>query len=90
MRSIKELLMVMLDHQDKFKSGLCNWVFELNKDHILTNRESTRLDNYISYNKPKWYSSYSALKAKNTEWYWIRTNKAPRIRWIKKHIKLNQ
>ena len=90
MRSIKELLIVMLDHQDMFKSGLCNWIVEIRRSYLITFDEYTKLSYYIACNRPKWYTSYSALKAKNTEWYWIRTNKSPRIRWIKKHIKLNQ
>ena len=90
MKTIKDLLETMLTHQNLFKSGLCHWVFELNKNHILTNQEFIRLNDYISDNKPKWYSSFSALKAKNTLYYWTPGHKTPRIHWIKKHIKLNK
>ena len=90
MRTIKELLIVMLDYQDKFKTGLCHWTSSLLLLNVISCDECTILDDYIGVNRPKRYSSYSAFKSRNSLYYWISTHKAPRIRWIKKHIKLNK
>jgi hypothetical protein len=89
MRSIKELLQVMLDNQDLFTSGLCNWAIRLYYKDIISYEESKLLDSYIENNRPSKYSSLKAYKARKTWWYWPHGEIKPRLKWIKKHIKLN-
>jgi hypothetical protein len=92
MRSIKELLEVMLEHQDKFRDGLCMWGLKLLTSNIVTQNEYRVILNYIKGNKPKWYSSTSTFYEvfSQSAYYWECNNIEPRIEWIKKHIKLNQ
>jgi hypothetical protein len=80
-RTIKELLQLMLEHQELFKYGLCYWVRGLHWDDHTTHKERNILDKYIKENRPK-----------NLSWligdgyYWKSGNIKPRIKWIKKHI----
>lgn len=92
MRSIKELLEVMLENQDKFRDGLCMWGLKLLTNNIVTQNEYRVILKYIEGNKPKWYSSSSAFYEAFSQsgYYWECYNIEPRIEWIKKHIKLNK
>lgn len=90
MRSIKELLEVMLDHKDHFYEGLCSWNYNLYCIKVITNDEFKILRKYIRENRPKWYSSFSAFWTITSAYYWEYDNIEPRIRWIKRHIKLNK
>ncbi len=89
MRSIKELLQVMLDKQDSFYYGLCNWADDLISIKIITYDEWVYLKDYIKDNRPSKWSSLDAFLHSNTGMYWRSKNIKPRIKWIKKHIKLN-
>ena len=86
MRSVKELLEVMLEHQDKFGEGLCGWSFNLHYRGLITNGEFQLLLEYITYNRPSKFSSLLAFKNRKNCFYWERGEIAPRIKWIKKHI----
>ncbi|MEY2702604.1 MAG: hypothetical protein RLY43_1240 [Bacteroidota bacterium] len=90
MRNIKELLELMLENQDCFCSGgLCGWASELCLARIITCEEYHFLGEYISHNRPHKWSSYDAFKHRHEVFYWTPYNIKPRIKWIKKHIKLN-
>lgn len=89
MRNIKELLELMLKNEQGYFSGLCNWVSNLYLSKIINLEEKIRLINYINNNRPSKWSSLSAFKSRNTRFYWEYKNIKPRIKWIKKHIKLN-
>lgn len=86
MRSVKELLELMLERQDKFSSGLCNLVFSLLVDEEITRKEYYLIRHYIQDNKPSIFSSLSAFKSIGSGNYWKRGDIAPRIKWIKKQI----
>jgi len=93
MRSIKELLQIMLDNQHLFDNGLCRWRYNLrwsNFDNpIISQEESDLLLSYIDDNRPHALSSWNALLNCASVYYWNKANIKPRIKWIKKHIKLN-
>jgi hypothetical protein len=89
MRSIKELLEIMLNNQQEFSHGLCNWVFNLRFEKIINHYESSLLMKYIKDNRPNKLSSLIAFVNSNRGFYWERKDIKPRIKWIKKHIKLN-
>lgn len=96
MRSINELLKVMLSRPDLFVSktngrgahGLCNWVTELLYDGIITVDESWVLREYIRNNRPSKYSSLAAFVYSGNDFYWPSGVLKPRVKWLKKHIKL--
>jgi len=91
-RSIKEVLEVMLNHQEHFSYGLCTWIGRLYSCDLITLEEHHILFKYMRNNKPKWYSSFSAFWAitSASAYYWEYNKIEPRIKWVKKHIKLNQ
>lgn len=89
MRSIKELLEIMLDNQQDFSQGLCSWVSSLRYEQKINHIEFVLLRNYIGNNRPNRFSSIGAYKNRSSSFYWKRGDIKPRIEWIKKHIKLN-
>lgn len=91
MRTIKELLEVMLENQQYFKNGLCTWVAILRFEELITTSESYQLHKYIDDNRSFILSSFDAFneRIKKSGYYWTRGNIKPRIKWIQKHIKLN-
>jgi hypothetical protein len=91
-RSIKELLELMLEYQglySYYSLGLCHWTFTLLRYGLLLNSEYCKLKDYIDKNRPSKYSSLDAYFNRKSPLYWKSDNIEPRIKWIKKHIKLN-
>jgi hypothetical protein len=86
-RSIKELLQVMLDNQDLFDVGLCKWNLLLYRSGNISKYEHIMLIYYIRYNRPSMWSSVYAFKNRNNAYYWVCGDIQPRVKWIKKHIK---
>ena len=90
MRTIKQLLGVMLEHQELFRTGLCTWSSNLYIKRYISREEGSLLYNYIKENRPSAFSSWDAFTHRqNKDWYWKSINITPRIKWIKKHIKRN-
>jgi hypothetical protein len=91
MRTIKELLEIMLDNKDLFKYGLCSWVGLLYSYNRISNKEYLTLMEYIENNRPFMLSSISTMCEiiKHSGYYWKEGDIKPRIKWIQKHIKLN-
>ncbi len=95
MRSIKELLELMLDNKDFFRSGLCQWNNSLYARDIITLDERKILSNYIVSNRPPFYDSvnmfYHTIRRHDPTgyYYWKDGEIKPRIKWIKKHIAKN-
>jgi hypothetical protein len=87
MRSVKELLEVLLKNQQHFTFGLCSWFRKLYFCDIISSEESILLDNYIKEHRPSKYSSIGAWKTRNSNWYWPTRKIAPRLKWINQHIK---
>ena len=86
-RTIHELLQVMLDNQQYFNIGLCNWLLRVYFLDIISPKEYNILYTYIKSNRPSKYSSIDAYSCKNYGFYWKPDNIKPRIKWIKKHLK---
>jgi hypothetical protein len=84
-------LEVMLEHQNLFRSGLCNWIYHLRIRRFITSNEYEILKKYIRENKPPVYSSWSSFKTlfDYPEYYWGFGEINPRLKWINKHIKIN-
>ncbi len=83
MRTIKQLLQLMLEHQEYFEKGLCmcKWIEELYIDRIIEFEEWNALNKYIGkyrpVTKPVW------------DVWWPKGQLRPRLEWINEHIKLN-
>lgn len=95
MRSIKELLEVMLNNKDLFRSGLCQWNDHLCTQDIITWDERIILKNYIRSNRPPFYDNLTifghVIRRDDpiTHYYWKLGKIEPRLKWIKKHIAKN-
>ena len=86
MRSIKELLAVMLEHKSLFINGLCLWASDLNWRGIISHDEFRLLQQYIDNNRPSKYSSLSAFNYRHSSFYWKCGDIIPRVKWINKHL----
>ena len=88
MRTIKELLKVMLDNKNYFEIGLCRWVHSLWEDNVITTHERFLLGAYVKSNKPFIFSSVDAFiqRLNKTNFFWEPGNITPRIEWLKTHI----
>lgn len=89
MRTIKELLQLMLDNKQLFKEGLCNWKDELWITDGIDTHEYIHLGRYIANNRPSPFSSINAFVNRNWVYYWTKGDIKPRIKWLKKHIAKN-
>lgn len=88
-RPIKELLQIMLNHQDLFYGGLCTWNNDLFRKKLILSSERDALYKYIYNNRPCAYSSFNAFKYRYHIFYWEPKKISYRIKWLKKHIKAN-
>jgi len=89
MRPINELLELLLNNKSSFRYGLCSWVSNLKYRNILSRQEGALLLDYIDNNRPSKWSSIDAFIHRNKGFFWKEGDINPRIKWIKKHIKLN-
>ena len=91
MRTIKELLQLMLDNKVLFKTGLCFWLVSLKANELITDKEYDLLNEYIENNKPK-YSIFNIYMLINDSrfYYWKAECITPRIKWLKHHININK
>lgn len=90
MRTIKELLELMLENKNLFRIGLCRWASDLHYSSVKINEtEHKVLLDYIREHRPSMFSSVDAFKYRNKNFYWPAGEWGPRIKWIKKHIKKN-
>lgn len=91
MRTIKELLQVMLDNPQHFDSGLCYWIGNCYLSGLINGKEHSILDIYIEKNKPSTFSSFERFKQELLirSFWWKKGDIKPRIEWLKKHIKKN-
>lgn len=85
MRSIKELLQVMLENQQHFEKGLCQWIGDLYADDVITKEEYFELDLYRFKNKPV-IPSWWRITRMSTNYWWQAGDIKPRLKWIHKHI----
>lgn len=97
-KTIKQLLQLMLDHSGtiskKNNYGLCAVLKELSYDDIITSKEKDKAYKYIADNRPKkvyypWRGGTTKTYS-NAVYLWEHGVKAPRINWLKKHIKKSE
>ena len=87
MRTIKELLELLLNNRRFFQDGLCQWVRTVHSKDLITKEEADALFTYIKANRPNKYSNVSAFLYRNSWYYWKVNEITYRIDWINKHIK---
>ncbi len=85
MRTIKELLTIMLENKGLFSTGLCLWACDVAHRGLINPEEYYVIVVYIKANKP--FTIYRMFAKLN--YYWRPQDIYPRIRWIKRHIKKN-
>ena len=85
-RPISELLKLMLEHQDFFRSGLCGIVFCLRDNELISFDEHQALLRFIKLNRPHPRSNLEVISWQGTSYYWQIGNKKPRIQWLEYHI----
>jgi len=84
-RTIKELLELILNYPQHFIGGLCIWISNLYIINIINLDERNLLLKYVENNKPSVLHKFIYAEGN----FWWKYNKIePRIKWIKKHIKL--
>lgn len=94
MKSIKELLQLMLSNTHRCFAGLCALANVLVNCEIITDGEYAILLKYIQDNSPTGDIAVYSKGCFNT-WYHVagywypRYIKEPRIKWLKEHIELN-
>jgi|JFJP01.1.fsa_nt_gi hypothetical protein len=91
-RNIKELLKIILRNVEIINGlqlyggvGLCYVANELLHMNIFTLDEYCEVQAYITNNKP--INPHTLIGKDN--YYWKKGRTRPRIKWLKKHIKLN-
>jgi len=93
MRTIKELLQLILDNQQLFQCGLCGWRYNLSAKDLITGEEDELLHKYFQANKPEFKfinNFYNPDKIeKNSLFFWKQNKIKPRIKWLKEHINKN-
>lgn len=87
MRTTKELLEIMLQNIIVFKYGLCYMASCIRRRGLINDSEYLFLLGYIGNNRPSKYSSIGAYLSTDSNYYWPKGWKRPRVRWLKHHIK---
>lgn len=91
-RSKKELGQLLLDNQDLFRNGLCNWVGDLHRFRgLIDEDECTLLLELISSKRPSFIPLLNNIynpdrKKYDSVFYWEQGCIKPRIKWIKKNL----
>jgi hypothetical protein len=87
-RTLKELLELMLANKPHFNTGLCFWCECLYTKNLINRHEHNILYHYIKSNPPYFRSLIAKIIDPTADYYyWRADNIAPRIKWLKKHIK---
>ena len=90
--NIQSVFEDLLQHEELFGTGLCSWVTDLRFDYRFYGRATSKFDlahSYIINNRPK--SFLRTLKRcfiGGSAYFWPVGEIRPRIKFIKKHIKL--
>lgn len=85
-RTIAELLELMVENQDCFYLGLCDWSHKMYRAKIITMSECIILEDYVKANRPSAFSSWDAFKHRKKRFYWTMNDIHPRIEWINQHF----
>lgn len=92
-RPISQLLQLVLNNFNSNCSGLCINISNLYYNDIITWEENIKLKDYVRENRPK-YNFFSAkfngVNPPENMFFWEPFEVKPRIKWLKKHIKINK
>jgi len=77
---VKRVLTLLLDNQDLFSTGICDWVISLGKNNIITEDESIFIFVYLKNNIPNSRNHISGF-------WWNMGEIEPRIEWIQSQLK---
>ena len=95
MRTIKELLEIMLAYYEKPENGttfgLCKVVNSLRSDEVITQEEEDIITYYMGNNKPvtSFYTWENEVTNEDYKFWYQVGVKPPRIEWLNEHIELN-
>lgn len=89
-RGINNLLILVLKEYDlgRNRDGLCYTVCNMEDTGVINFDEYGKLMNYIEDNRPYSFFSFRNLFGTDSAFYWERGLVKPRVKWLKKHIKL--
>lgn len=62
MKTNLKLLELMVKHQDKFKGGIMGWLRNLKDNKLITDKEYTKLGNFMNKYVPKWTEKFTTLE----------------------------
>jgi hypothetical protein len=79
---VEKVLKLLLDNQDLFSTGICDWVISLGKNNIITEDESIFIFVYLKNNIPNSRNLFSGF-------WWNMGEIEPRIEWIQAQLKKN-
>jgi hypothetical protein len=85
MRTTKELLTIVSENMDKFRTGLCALIGRLEWDGTIGPDEYDHLIEYLKKHRP-----FNMYYINGDAYYWKQKESKPRKRWLKKHIKRNK
>ena len=86
-RGIKELLVLMLDHQEFFATGLCWWAYKLFKVGLITEQEHDCIQRLISKDEIRYINRSNSGLYYGSLFYWPMGDIEPRIEWINEKLK---
>jgi len=87
-RSLRELLIVLRENQSVFKNGLCVLAYRLAKQKVLTFKEVTKIQNFITRECKKNKKYYIVENDISYLPFYFPINKwEPREKWLDKWIK---
>ena len=76
------LAMVLSDLEQEEITGICWLIFTMSRNGVISPEEHLAISDYLYDNRPN--------RSKNRMYFWKEGSKPPRIKWLEKHIKLNQ
>lgn len=77
MKTNKELQEIMLENQEFFTNGICDWLMNIKRKKLITWEETEHLVKIVQSNKPE---------GCDNQYYWPKGELEPRIKWIKEYI----
>ena len=79
---VKKVLILLLDNQYLFSTGICDWVESLEKNNLITETELLWMDDYLKNNIPE--------PRLFIQGFWWKMGKIePRIEWIQAQLNKN-
>ena len=79
---VKKVLKLLLNNQDLFVTGLCDWVENLQKNNLITETELLWIDDYLKNNIPNSRNYIFGF-------WWKMGIIEPRIQWIEAQLNKN-